>query len=222
MNAPICILSTKKLRSNQRQFLTNAGFSVIEADFISISPVAFRLKQRPSLLLFTSQNAVESVLRNEKAEDLKQIPAVCVGTKTRQMLEDNGFSVLACEPYATELKTVIEDSFKQNTIAFFSGNIRSNVLPDAMTRSGIAFEEYTVYKNSERPVKIEAKTDAILFFSPSGVRSYLKKNTLSEQMCFCIGTTTAEALEVPSNRIVTAKQQTVENVIIQCIKHYKK
>lgn len=222
MNAPICILSTKKLQSNQRQFLTNAGFSVIEADFISISPVPFRLKQLPNLLLFTSQNAVKSVLRNEKAEDLKQIPAVCVGIKTRQMLEKNGFDVLACEPYAKELKTVIENSFKQNTIAFFSGNIRSNVLPDAMTRSGIAFEEYTVYKNSERPIRIEAKTDGVLFFSPSAVRSYLKENTLSSQICFCIGTTTAEVLKVPSDHIVTAKQQTVENVIIQCIKYYKK
>lgn len=222
MNAPICILSTKKLRSNQRQFLTNAGFSVIEADFISISPVPFRLKHLPNLLLFTSQNAVESVLRNEKAEDLKQIPSVCVGTKTKQLLEDNGFSVLACKPYATELKTVIENSFRQSTIAFFSGNIRSNVLPDAMTRSGIPFEEYTVYKNSERPVRIEAKTDGILFFSPSGVRSYMKENALSGQMCFCIGTTTAEALKMSSGHIVTAKQQTVESVIIQCIKHYKK
>lgn len=222
MSAPICILSTKKLQSNQRQFLTNAGFSVVEADFITIRPIPFQLKYLPDLLLFTSQNAVESVLRNPKADELKQVPAVCVGIKTKRMLEDNGFKVLACEQYAQELKTVIQSSFNQSSIAFFSGNIRSNTLPDAMTRSAIVFEEYCVYENSEKTVRIDAKTDGILFFSPSGVRSYLKQNILSGQICFCIGTTTAEALKDYTGRIIIAKQQTIENVIIQCIKHYKK
>src|SRR5690554_4470829 len=94
-----CILSTKKLKSNQKSFLLNSGFSVIEADFIKISLLPFQLKKLPDLLLFTSQNAVESVLNNEKVNDLKQIPAVCVGLKTRQLLEENGFKVL-------EIKTV--------------------------------------------------------------------------------------------------------------------
>ena len=67
MENKICVLSTKKLQSNQKQFLLNAGFSVIEADFIKISTLPFQLKKTPTLLLFTSQNAVESVLKNKKA-----------------------------------------------------------------------------------------------------------------------------------------------------------
>jgi len=41
----------------------------------------------------------------------------------------------------------------------------------------------------------EKRFDGILFFSPSAVESYLKSNTIKDEMCFCIGETTAEALE---------------------------
>src|SRR5690554_7035934 len=91
-----------------------------------------------------------------------------------------------------------------------------------MQEKDISFDEYLVYQNDESSVKIEAKTDGILFYSPSGIRSYLKQNTITDQMCFCIGTTTADALKGITENIVIANQQTIENVIIQCINYYKK
>ncbi|MDO5636020.1 MAG: uroporphyrinogen-III synthase [Myroides sp.] len=221
MENKICILSTKKLQSNQKQFLLNAGFSVLEADFIKISILPFQLKKKHTLLLFTSQNAVESVLKNEKAEILKTIPAICVGLKTKQLLEKNGFRVLAMEEYAQRLAPIIQKDFSKEHIAFFAGNLRRNVLPDAMNQANITFDEYLVYENQESSVKIEAKTNALLFFSPSGVKSYLKQNTIDDQMCFCIGTTTADALKDITKNVVIANQQTVENVIIQSINYYK-
>lgn len=220
MKSKICILSTKKLKSNQKNFLLNAGFSVIEADFIKISLLPFQLKNLPDLLLFTSQNAVESVLKNEKANDLKNIPAICVGSKTRQLLEENSFKVLEIKEYAEDLAPIIQQKFSKKHIAFFAGNLSRNVLPDAMNQTNIDFDEYLVYKNDEASVKIEAKTNALLFFSPSGIHSYLKQNTIDNQMCFCIGTTTADALKDITKNVVIANQQTIENVIIQCINYY--
>ncbi|WP_277631696.1 uroporphyrinogen-III synthase [Avrilella dinanensis] len=221
MKSKICILSTKKLKSNQKNFLLNAGFSIVEADFIKISILPFQLKNTPTLLLFTSQNAVQSVLNNEKVDDLKEISAICVGIKTKQLLEKNGFRVLAMEEYAQRLAPIIQKDFSKEHIAFFAGNLSRNVLPDAMNRASIVFDEYLVYQNEESSVKIEAKTDGILFYSPSGVKSYLKQNTITNQMCFCIGTTTADALKGITENVVIANQQTVENVIIQCINYYK-
>ena len=221
MENKISILSTKKLKSNQKNFLLNAGFSVIEADFIKISLLPFKLKNTPTLLLFTSQNAVESVLKHEKVNNLKEIPAVCVGLKTKQLLEENGFSVLAMEEYAQRLTPIIQKDFSKEHIAFFAGNLRRNVLPDAMNEVNILFNEYLVYKNEETSIKIEAKTDGLLFFSPSGIKSYLKQNTITNQTCFCIGTTTADALKDITKNVVIANQQTVENVIIQSINYYK-
>jgi len=220
MKSQISILSTKKLKSNQKNFLLNAGFSLVEADFIQISILPFQIKNKPTLLLFTSQNAVKSVLKNEKADDLKKIPAVCVGIKTKQLLEKSGFRVLAMEEYAQRLAPIIQKEFAKEPIAFFAGNLRRNVLPDAMNEVNIVFDEYLVYQNEESSVKIEAKTDGLLFFSPSGVKSYLKQNTITTQMCFCIGTTTADALKDITKKVIIANQQTVENVIIQCINYY--
>lgn len=213
MGNKISILSTKKLQSNQRNFLLNAGFSLIEADFIKIFILPFQLKNTPTLLLFTSQNAVESVLKNEKAEILKTIPAICVGIKTKQLLEKNGFRVLAMEEYAQRLAPIIQKDFSKEQIAFFAGNLRRNVLPDAMNQANITFDEYLVYQNEESSLKIKAKTDGILFYSPSGIKSYLKQNTITTQTCFCIGTTTADALKDITKNVVIANQQTIEELI---------
>lgn len=220
MKTKICIVSTKKLNSNQKQFLLNAGFSVIDADFIKITLVAFQLKTIPTLLLFTSQNAVKSILQNEDIETLKEIPAVCVGSKTKQLLQEIGFEVLEVQEYAKDLSPIIQQKYHSEQIAFFAGNLRRDVLPDAMQKSNISFDEYTVYQNAANPIEIKAETDALLFFSPSGIHSYLQQNSIKNQTCFCIGTTTAAALNGITNNIVIANKQTVENVIIQCINHY--
>ncbi|MEG1265974.1 MAG: uroporphyrinogen-III synthase, partial [Myroides sp.] len=202
MKTKICVLSTKKLHSNQKQFLLNAGFSVVEADFIKIILVPFQLKTIPTLLLFTSQNAVKSVLQNENIETLKQIPAVCVGSKTKQLLQENGFNVLETQEYADDLAPIIQQKYHLEQIAFFAGNLRRNVLPDAMQKTNVSFEEYTVYQNTANSIEIKAETDALLFFSPSGIHSYLQQNSIKNQTCFCIGTTTAAALNGITKNIV--------------------
>lgn len=222
MKPKICVLSTKKLKSNQKQFLLNADFSVMEANFINITFLSFQLKSIPTLLLFTSQNAIKSVLANSEVPQLKKIPAVCVGSKTKQLLEQNGFTVLATTEYAHDLAPIIQTKYQNKRIAFFAGNLRRDVLPTAMQQTNIRFDEYTVYTNSENSVKIETEINALLFYSPSGIKSYLKENTITNQMCFCIGTTTANALQGITKNIVIATQQTVENVIVQCINYYKK
>src|SRR5690606_15716663 len=119
MKTKICVLSTKKLNSNQKQFLLNVDFSVIEADFIKITFVPFQLKNIPTLLLFTSQNAVKSVMQNENIETLKKIPAVCVGSKTKQLLQENGFNVLEVQEYAEDLTPIIQEKYPLQQIAFF-------------------------------------------------------------------------------------------------------
>ena len=217
----ISILSTKKLKSNQKELLLNADFSVDEADFIKIKSIPFQIKNKPDLLLFTSQNGVKSVLESETLNELKQIPAICVGSKTKKLLEDNGFTVLESEEYASDLAPIIQNKFNKNHIAFFAGNLRRNILPIAMQEANIIYDEYLVYENTPNHEKINSVVNAILFFSPSGVYSYLNQNKIENQICFCIGTTTAEALSGITTNIVIANQQTVENVIEQCINYYK-
>ncbi|WP_136667579.1 uroporphyrinogen-III synthase [Flavobacterium sp. H122] len=220
----IRILSTKILLSNQKQFLLNANLSVIEADFITTKSL-----QKSTLsgvevineaLIFTSQNAVNAVLEFDNFLELESKKVFCVGIKTKALLEENGFIVQAYAGYATELAEIISLSYTNLSFTFFSGNLRRDVLPEMLKANGIKFNEVEVYETILTPQKINSKPDGILFYSPSGVESYLKENKITDEMCFCIGTTTAKALENITNNIIIANQPSVENVIIQCINYF--
>ena len=220
MKEPIRIVSTKKLLHHQKEHLLTSNFSYQEEDFITVQNRHFSIDLIGEYLIITSQNAVESILLNPKKSQLKKHKCFCVGNKTKALLEMNGFEVLVFSDYAAELASIICNQFQKSTFTFFSGNLRRDILPEAMLLAQVNFEEIVIYETLLQSHKIELKPDGILFFSPSGVESYLQKNTITTQMCFCIGKTTAEALET-TNTII-ANQPTIENTIIQCINYYNK
>ena len=220
--AEIRILSTKNLPSNQKQFLLNAHFLLVEADFVVTSYLPeVSISSLNEILLFTSQNAVHAILQHSKIALLKTKKVFCVGLKTKALLEANGFTVEAFTNYAEDLAEIISLVYSDCSFTFFCGNLRRDTLPQKLQENGIVLEEIKVYATHINPHKINAKLDGILFFSPSGVESFLKENNLKNAMCFCIGNTTAEALKPHTNNIIIATQPSVENVIIQCIQYYK-
>jgi uroporphyrinogen-III synthase len=217
----IRIVSTKTLLPNQRQFLLNANFSVVEADFIQIKHKSFEHTNTNETLIFTSQNAVLSVLQNPNIEALKQKTIFCVGLKTKVLLEENGFKVEAYTGYAADLAEIISLVYSDSSYTFFCGNLRRDLLPEKLTEAGIIIKEIEVYQTTLTPQKINSKPNGILFFSPSGVESFCKDNKITNEMCFCIGNTTAEELQNKTENIIIANQPSVENVIIQCLNYYK-
>ena len=222
MENQVRIVSTKKLLVNQKQYLLNANFSVIEADFVTIELKEFSVTNNYRFLIFSSQNAVESILKNIDSEQLKGRKCFCVGQKTRTTLELHGFTVIETADYASELASIICNQYAQESFTFLSGNLRREILPDALTLAKIKFEEIEVYKTILTPHTITSKPNGILFFSPSAVESYLKSNRIYDEMCFCIGKTTAEPVEKITTNCIIASQPSVENVIIQCINYYSK
>lgn len=223
MQNQIRILSTKKLLSNQKQFLLNANFNLIEADFIKTESKPFELKTVNDNLIFTSQNSVLSLLENAEKllPKLQEKNVFCVGLKTKALLEENGFNVIAYTGYAADLAEIIALIYAKESFTFFSGNLRRDTLPNFLKDANIKFNEIEVYETHLTPQKINSPTDGILFFSPSAVESYLKDNKIKKEICFCIGNTTAKALENVTKNIIIANQPTVENTIIQCINEYK-
>lgn len=219
----IRILSTKTLLPNQKQFLLNADFSVVEADFISVRSLRETKEfQINDALIFTSQNAVTAVLESENIEELKSRKVFCVGLKTKALLVANGFQVEAFKSYAEELAEMISLNYSDLSFTFFSGNLRRDILPEKLKEARILFNEIEVYETILMPQKINAKPNGILFYSPSGVESYTKENKITDEMCFCIGNTTAKALETITKNIIIANQPSVENVIIQCINYFSR
>lgn len=214
------ILSTKILAEYQKKPLIEAGLELIENDFITTRIKSFDLKNINESLIFSSQNAVESILQHPDLEKLKTKKVYCVGLKTKGLLADNGFEVVAYTGYASDLAEIITLIYKSETFTFFSGNLRRDTLPEALKEAEVIFNEINVYETTLTPHKIKNSVDAILFFSPSGVESYLKENTLKKETCFCIGETTASALENKTKNIIIADQPSIENVIESVIEEY--
>lgn len=219
----INILSTKTLLQNQKQLFLDKKFCFAEKDFIQIKTKDFEAKLINDNLIFSSQNTVESVLKYpELIPELQKKNAFCVGLKTKALLEKNGFKVLVYKEYGADLAEIITSIYCAESFTFFCGNIRRDKLPNMLIKNNITFNEIVVYETILKPYKIEQKIDALLFFSPSAVNSYLESNKITNEICFCIGTTTAKALENRTKNIVIASQPTVENVINEVIHYYKR
>lgn len=224
MDREIRIVSTKKLRPNQKQFLLNAGFSVIDADFIRTTTLPFSLSEVHENLIITSQNAVKALAAHPEIQGIRRNPVFCVGEKTADLCDEVGFTVIEIGSSASELADVIIRDYPSENFTFFSGNIRRNELPEKLSAADIEMDEIEVYETDLTPIKINSGIDGILFFSPSGVASFCRENTIGESMCFCIGETTKSALEkqgISSDNIIIANQQTVESTIAKAVNFFR-
>ena len=219
------ILSTKKLSKALKKKFSDAKIELVEKNFIQTKSISFETPQLNDYLVFTSKQAVKSVLKSD-VKNVHSISCLCVGSKTRNFLEKKGFTVIESADYAEDLIQIINSKYKSNSFTFFCGNIRKNTIPNYFQQNKIAYNETIVYETKLKPHQIKEPFDGVLFFSPSGVNSFLEKNSLKNRICFCIGTTTAKALEnnpeVSGHKnIVIASQPTVEHVINEVIKYYK-
>lgn len=215
------VLSTRKVGQSHHQQIGESMIDWVEEDFIGIEPCVFSVNQPRDILLFTSQNAVKSVLNNPASAELKRIPAICVGIKTQELLAQNGWTVLAWTHYAKELTEVIQQQFATQSFSFFCGNIRREVLPTFFNQHQILFDEYEVYQTVKYPHQIQQKLDGICFYSPSAIESFLQNNSITTEVCFCIGDTTADALKGITTQIVVASQPTIEATLSACLAYYK-
>ncbi|AMA50369.1 uroporphyrinogen-III synthase [Flavobacterium covae] len=215
------ILSTKKLLPKQKQLVLDLNIEIIDSDFINIKTKNVSIKELTDALIFTSQNAVLAVLNSKNINFLKSKKIFCVGIKTKTLLEKKGFIIESYANYAEELAKTISLNYSNLSYTFFSGNLRQDIVPKKLKEFGITLKEIEVYETILIPQKNNIKSEGILFYSPSGVESYLKENKITDEICFCIGNTTAKALRNITQKIEIADQPSVENVIIKCINYYK-
>lgn len=212
------ILSTKILAENQKQLLLNAGMALVEYNAILIDFEDFRLPENHiKNTIFTSKNAVKAILE----KNIQIESCFCVGNKTAYVMERNGFSVKEKAANSKELAEKLVEKYKNEQFTFFCGNRRRDELPEILKKNHIPLKEVEVYKTSLAAKKFNATFEGILFFSPSGVKSYTSKNKITG-VAFCIGETTASEARKYTKNIEIANQPGVENVIAKCVSYFKK
>lgn len=211
------ILSTKILTPTQKQLLEKTSFQLTEYDAIHIDFVDFDGDIIVENAIITSQNAAKAVI--DKKVLIRN--CFCVGEKTQAFLKAHGQNVIKMTNYAEELAKIIQKKYKNEQFTFFCGSIRRDTIPEILKLNHISFKEIEVYKTTLNPQAIEGFFDGILFFSPSGVESYMTKNNLGQQIAFSIGETTAEEVKKYTKNSIIASHPTIESVLEKVVKHLR-
>ena len=136
----IKILSTKKLTPSQISIFDNELFEVIDVDFITTKNTNFDVDIiENENLIFTSQNAVQSILNHRDIEKFKKANVFCVGMKTKKLLTENGFNVVAYTGYAADLGEIISLVYADEKFVFLCGNLRRDDLPNILKENNVNF-----------------------------------------------------------------------------------
>lgn len=211
----IMVYSTRLLTTKQEQEF-QSKFSVNSSDFIKIQLIPqdeIRLDQIHDHLIFTSQNAVKAVLDHDSVDSLRNRSIFCVGKNTGKLIEKNLGAVSYTATSAEALALYLVNNHQQNSFTFFCGNLRQAILPDTLRENSIEIEEIECYKTIPDPVKINDLYEAVLFYSPSGVQSFIMENSPGDSVAFCIGNTTGAMAQKFFKKVVISEKSTIEGVI---------
>lgn len=219
----IKVLSTKKLPEIYQNEIRETGASYEEYSAIEIEHLNFDWPISHNKLIFTSQNSVHAFLnkRKELKTKYRDISCFCVGEKTMTLLESNNLKVQECCDNSRSLGNTIVKKYPNYSFLYLCGNIRREELPLLLKSNSIELRELEVYKTKYNIISFENSFDAVLFYSPSGVISYLENNDLKNSVAFCLGKTTAqEAIKKAAKTIVPGKPS-IKNLIME-FKSYSK
>ncbi|MES2703956.1 MAG: uroporphyrinogen-III synthase [Bacteroidota bacterium] len=207
------------------------GVAVTVLPFIAVSPVVgatlqeeiARLQKDELTVAFTSANAVKAVIMQAAAATGWKI--YCIGNATAQAVIA-AFGTAAIAGTANDAGALAEVIIGNgvNNVVFFCGDKRMHTLPARLKEAGVAMKELVVYQTEETPHVVSGKYDAILFFSPSAVKSFFSVNApLESTVLFAIGGTTAEAIRSKTrNKVVVCNTQSKDEVLAQAIAYFKK
>ncbi|WP_298766602.1 hydroxymethylbilane synthase [uncultured Polaribacter sp.] len=186
------VYSTKKLSKLQKKELPSS-IGIEDSDFIKIrfnriSPKV--MKQAHENVIITSQNGVEAILNSFTKDEINFKNIFCVGRRTKKLIENRIGKVTKVAKNAQKLAEYISKETDIKKVSYFCSDVRLDVLPSILKENGVLVNEVEAYKTMLSPENIAADVKGVLFYSPSGIKSYLEQNT-TDKTAFCIGETTA-------------------------------
>jgi len=217
------VYSTKSLTEQQQQ-LFKGDFDIKSSDFIKINlnriPL-WLLKEPIEHVIITSKNAVDALLTNCTIDQLKFKNIYCVGRRTKRYITQKIGYVTHSEnsavALANYLKTILNP---KEEVTYFCSNLRLDDLPDILTQNNVKVRIIEAYQTKLDGIKIADTVKYVMFYSPSAVTSFIKKNT-NDITAFCIGETTAKAARKYFKTVLVSQMPTVEHVIDLVNMHLK-
>ncbi|QTD37539.1 hydroxymethylbilane synthase [Polaribacter batillariae] len=208
------VYSTKKLSEIQKKTLPNT-IGIEDSDFIKIrfNRIPAKVIKTPhENVVITSQNGVEAILNSFTKDELDFKNIFCVGRRTKKLIEKRIGKVTKVAKNGLKLAEYIAKETNIKEVTYFCSDIRLDVLPTYLQAHDIIVNEVEAYKTMLSPVKIADDVSGVLFYSPSGIKSYLEENT-TNKTAFCIGETTAVAARKHFKDVKVANMPDVESVL---------
>ena len=211
------VLSTKILPPNLKKHFFLSDISLVEYEAVKIKSTNLNfIKTHFENAIFTSQNAVKLAFEKHQLE-FEHV--FCVGEKTSGLIQSYGSRPKLVAQSAAELAEELINHFPELSFDFFCSAQRRDELPNLLKNNHINLREHHLYQ-SVPDVKIFPNDfDAVLCFSPLGVKAYYENHN-KQPMAICIGETTAAEVRTFTSEVLVANKTSIESVIIRTIKSF--
>lgn len=209
------ILSTKVLPPKLKRHLFAANISFVEYNAVKIVPtdISFTKTEFPNTIV-TSQNAVKLAIGQHK---LNFHNVFCVGEKTANLLLTFGISPKYIANNAIDLARFIVEKHPNQSFDFFCSAQRRHELPELLDKHNVKLKEHNVYQSVSNNKYFKNNFDAVLCFSPLGVKTYYENHSY-KPTAICIGCTTSKFAKEFTSQVLTSSKTSVESVVIKTIK----
>lgn len=228
MSNPLSILSTRNLTPESISALESTGIDLIQHNFIEKRIDIPKDLERGSIhknIIFTSKMGVLAFkeMSSKMEIDPNSFIFHSLSHGTLKLANELGLQIKNSAGDAASLADKICEDKEIRSVTHICGNLRRNELREKLNNSGIEVQEIIAYSTISTPVIIDQNYDAIFFFSPSAVDSFLSLNGLRSVPCFCIGKTTSKYAAGKGYQEIFAPESPSEEALIECIfDHYLK
>lgn len=215
------VYSTKKLSELQKEVLSSA-IGIDDSDFIKIRfnriPPKV-MKNEIENVVITSQNGVEALLNSFTKDEMKFKNIYCVGRRTKKLIENRIGKVAKVAKNAKTLAEYLSTALENKNVTYFCSDVRLDILPAYLQSHDITVNEVEAYKTMLSPEKLDDSVTGVLFYSPSGIESYLTENN-ADKVAFCIGETTAKEARKHFENVQVANLPSVDSVLELVNSHF--
>lgn len=165
-------------------------------------------------LIFTSVNGVKGFVENKFSShpnDGNLAKVYCVGVRTAAELQKHQIQPEVTMRDGATLAAWLSQNLSGENLLHFCGNLAPDILPQNHTNR---YRKIPVYETKLLFPKGNPTAGAIVFFSASGVRSFLKHNLVQAPQIFSIGESTTQELQRNGIKaVITSHKSSLRDLI---------
>lgn len=224
----IKILSTKGLNSTAIEYAESLGVKITCIDFIQTEAVDFEQEQvdwaTTDAVVFTSSNSVKYFFgKGGIVPHGKTI--FSLSGKTAAELKEYNVTPTFTAINAAALAGAIIGVKAVKSLVHICGNLKLETIETQMASAGIKYKSLYVYNTFYADAKpLTEYFDGIMFFSPSGVQSFLRGNSIQPDIIYCcIGQTTADSLRAQNKpaQIIVPEIPSPEAMTVEIARYFQ-